>query len=78
MCLSLNGNFVSTLQTLTEKMLKGKNYNSQFYLKLSLLYIYATKKIISFGGTKKIHLVYLPSDLYYPYSEKQHPYLLFF
>lgn len=27
---------------------------------------------------KKIHLVYLPSDLYYPYSEKQHPYLLFF
>lgn len=47
MCLSLNGNFASTLQPLTEKkMLKRQIYNSQYmhYLKLSLLY--STKKYI--------------------------------
>lgn len=64
MCLSLNGNFASTLQPLTEKkMLKGQIYNSQYmyYLKLSLLY--STKNIYLLV-VQKIHLVYLPSDLY--------------
>lgn len=59
MCLSLNGNFASTLQPLTEKkMLKGQIYNSQYmhYLKLSLLY--STKKYISFGGTKNTPCVF--------------------
>lgn len=64
MCLSLNGNFASTLQPLTEKkMLKRQIYNSQYmyYLKLSLLY--STKNIYLLV-VQKIHLVYLPSDLY--------------
>lgn len=59
MCLSLNGNFASTLQPLTEKkMLKRQIYNSQYmhYLKLSLLY--STKKKISFGGTKNTPCVF--------------------
>lgn len=59
MCLSLNGNFASTLQPLTEKkMLKRQIYNSQYmhYLKLSLLY--STKKYISFGGTKNTPCVF--------------------
>lgn len=64
MCLSLNGNFASTLQPLTEKkMLKRQIHNSQYmyYLKLSLLY--STKNIYLLV-VQKIHLVYLPSDLY--------------
>lgn len=64
MCLSLNGNFASTLQPLTEKkMLKRQIYNSQYmhYLKLSLLY--STKNMYLLV-VQKIHLVYLPSDLY--------------
>lgn len=66
MCLSLNGNFASTLQPLTEKkMLKRQIYNSQYmyYLKLSLLYS-KQKKYIYLLAVQKIHLVYLPSDLY--------------
>lgn len=64
MCLSLNGNFASTLQPLTEKkMLKRQIYNSQYmhYLKLSLLYSTKKKYLLE---VQKIHLVYLPSDLY--------------
>lgn len=64
MCLSLNGNFASTLQPLTEKkMLKRQIYNSQYmhYLKLSLLNSTKKKYLLE---VQKIHLVYLPSDLY--------------
>lgn len=47
-----------------KKMLKRQIYNSQYmhYLKLSLLY--STKKNIYLLEVQKIHLVYLPSDLY--------------
>lgn len=59
MCLSLNGNFVSTLQPLTEKMLKGKNYNSQYYLKLSLLYMLQKKSYLLVVQQKYTLCIYL-------------------
>lgn len=59
MCLSLNGNFASTLQPLTEKkMLNRQIYNSQYMYYLKLSSLYSTKKYISFGGTKNTPCVF--------------------